>query len=233
MPSWLKNLLVILGILFLVFFYAGFQSYATKSIFIISLYEVITTLIGEVWKLVSTPTVFVAGLLFIILWNYRTKIETIFPALRELSAGGVSAKFDFTDILPSLPNSRLEPHDIALQDSSENLVREQIISHLGKRTSNLMLRLNDQSLTVDEFIDKIQEAKLFSSHIEGYDPQQRRHFYYGVFNAIWIYIRPFLIDISFEQNYHVAQLKLKPGVKELVEARLESIEQKERKNSNL
>ena len=78
-----KVLFLVALFIFLICAFAFFQAYVTKAQFIDSLDGIILIIIGEGWKFLSTPTIFISGLIFLFLWNFRDKIEKIFPSLEK------------------------------------------------------------------------------------------------------------------------------------------------------
>jgi hypothetical protein len=233
--SGLKPLWVSITVIVLIGGYSYFRSIATNINFIVAVDQILLVIIGEVWKFISTPTVFIAFLASILLWTFRENVRTIFPALRELSAAGISAKFDYPRDQPkdtilidvaSATGKLLPPNITKTQPSNqqdEQLFIKVIISRLAPETCNFLLDLDNKMLTTSGVTERIQTAGILSWWARKMPDENKKYYYQGVFRTLYSAIIIRLFDITITQDTQEAHFILKTDAKELLIARIQEL----------
>jgi len=236
MARWVRSVLLILGVLLIVSLYASFESYAIKSTFLAALYDVISSLVTEIWRFISTPTVFISVLVFALLWSFRARLDAMFPAIRKLTAGNVSAEFDYSQsrtpveaLIPSNPlvpvNARPNSRSSDVEATPDTITQASVVSFLRGPTCRVLLKADGKLLTVDEFIQIMDEEKAYERNIRNADKSEKFAFFLGAFRTLWMYVMPHLFSFETGDDLKVAHLHLKPGVRALIESRLADAEQ--------
>jgi hypothetical protein len=88
----------IIGFLLLIIGYSYFRSYIDQIKFIVALDKVISTIISEAWKLLSSPTIFIALIIVILIFLFKENLQKLFPAIKEIKAGSFSAIIDSSQL---------------------------------------------------------------------------------------------------------------------------------------
>ncbi|MBK9924351.1 MAG: hypothetical protein IPP66_03585 [Anaerolineales bacterium] len=222
----LRYFLSICGIFVLIFVYALFQAQALDTKFIVSLYTILSAIIYELWKLISNPTVFIALLILVVIRMFRENIENIFPAIKELSAGSLSAKFEFPEV--KFPLSNTTQSILDKTSEAENVVARRIIDTLGISSCNVLLKIDNLPLNVLEFISILSDEKLFSVNYEFYSKRVEiditNIYYDGILRSLWVYVIPHLMDKQYIEGNKIVRMNFKPGIRKLIKDHLQELE---------
>jgi len=224
----LKNISITIAILASVFIYAVFKSEVSKVTFLTSLDIIISNIIAELWKFVSTPTIFLGILAFILIWRFRNSIESIFPGLKEFKAGSFSALFEIPTDKDSSESINEKPR--IKTDKNEEILDEKIaertIGLLGKRTTRLFLDIDGKSFALKDLLNKLAESNLYESFLVSDDAKIREGFYAGIYRVMQTYVMRYLFVINLSEDGKIAHFKLKAGIREKIENRINQLENK-------
>ncbi|MCJ7584298.1 MAG: hypothetical protein MUO30_05955 [Anaerolineales bacterium] len=229
--TFLKTLLISIAAITLIAFYSYFHSIVSNVAFIVTLDQILSTIISELWKFISTPTIFIASLVIIILWLFRKNISAIFPAIKQIKAGSFSATIDYSDISKSVSESQTSSdvqNKIELTDEFLDVITRQF----GEKTWNFLLDIDDKILTLDDHVARYKKiAYLFEDEDsmnefeKAFGIDSLRIFYYGVFKMNGAAFRNLLFDVKISENLMSGSYTLKPKFRHKLEARLKEIEQ--------
>jgi len=226
----LKNSLIVVIVLGVILAFSFLESIVNKLDFIKSFEVVLSTMIREFWKFISNPTIFLCITAAFLIWKFRQSIESVFPNLKEVKAGMVTASFE-----PLPPqgtsyekNIKSTHKDTSINQkiSEDNASDVYIINILGKKSCHFYIDIDGKALTKAALLREIEEREMFSSQLKTDDPTKRNLYFNGVFNVLWSYFvfRLFTVDLSDDNK--TAHFNLKPGTREKLNDRLKYLEQK-------
>jgi hypothetical protein len=223
-----KNIRVIIAISILIILYSLFRSTASKITFIDAFDQVTSLILIEAWKFISTPTIFLGVLAFILIWSFRKSIESVFPGLKEFKAGSFSALFD-TPAIQSITQTRIDISGAEVANKQENqdeIIAERFIAAIEKTTCHFLLELDNKQFTVADAAAKLmnETSVLKSTASLLTDEDERLVFYAGVFRTLYDYVLPALFKINVSDNEKLARFKLKADIREKLEKRIFQLE---------
>jgi hypothetical protein len=222
-----KNIRVIIALSILIILYSLFRSTASKITFIDAFDQVTSLILIEAWKFISTPTIFLGVLAFILIWSFRKSIESVFPGLKEFKAGSFSALFD-TPAIQVITQTRSDisgAEFINEQEMQDEIIAERFITSLEITTCHFLLGLDNKQFTVFEVSTKMMnEAEVLKNTANLLmNEDEQLVFYAGVFRTLYDYVLPALFIINVSDNEKLAQFTLKAGVREKLEKRMDQL----------
>lgn len=84
---------------------SAYRTYIDHSPFLLSFDRLARAIVSETWKVLSTPTVFLAAILALVLIAYREQLAPLALGLREVTFGTFTAKFLARQALASAEES--------------------------------------------------------------------------------------------------------------------------------
>ncbi len=227
-------ILNIIGFLLLISGYSYFRSYIDQISFVVALDKVTSIIISEVWKLFSSPTIFIAILIVLLLVAFRENLLTLFPAIKEIKAGSFSAIIDYSQIgkMLSAKSSDLDlTKDLDTKKKKED-VQNYLVERLGKETLMFFLELDGKS---DEFSETLKIAEQF--HVGGkyldddslrkLDNASKKLYLLGNLIVLLKVMFPAFFDAHIDDNFEEGTRTLKDGLRSKMEMRLKILEQQE------
>jgi len=148
----------IIGFFLIIVGYSYFRSYIDQIGFVFALDKVISIIISEIWKVLSSPTIFIATLIVLLLISFRENLLKFFPAIKEIKAGSFSAIIDYSQIenLLSAKSNELESaKDLDTKKKKED-VQNYLLERIGKETLTFFLELDGNS---NEFSETLKTAE--------------------------------------------------------------------------
>jgi len=228
-----KSWFVTIAIILLISGYAYFRSVATNTAFLVSLDQTLLTIISEIWKFVSNPTIFIATLIAFTISLFRENLRSMIPSLTEVSGAGFLVKFN------SLPGDTGQ-NAKSLTEGNENLavdnrdiVIDNIVESLGSSAMvNLCLNLDTKTIKADELIEMIDNSGILKDNAPD-RKQNRSDFFSGVFATLNPTIFHYLFDMDISDDRLSAQFSLKPRAKERLLAKAKEIKGQSKKTSKV
>jgi hypothetical protein len=224
----LKNIGIILATLTLLFLYTLFRSIVSSITFLNAFDIVSSNIITELWKFISTPTIFLGLLAFILIWRFRNSIESVFPGLKELKAGSFSALFetpilqDSDQSITELPNKKIDKNEANLEEK----ILDRTIDSLGKKFIQFFLDVDGKSFTPDEIVRKLAEYKPYETFLISENERVRIGYYGGVYRAVLGHVMRKIFIINVHEDKKGSNFNLKAGIREKLENRLNMLETK-------
>lgn len=148
----LPPILVVLAIV------SAYRAYIDHKPFPLAFDSLITTIIGELWKVISTPTVFIATILGIVLLTYRRQLSPFISALREISVGSISAKLEperigiSSQLLTAIEDETPEDPNKATVSLS---TKQDVVSHLTEDFCLYLLKVANRPFPFSEHLDLV------------------------------------------------------------------------------
>ncbi len=210
-----------IALIILIFLYSLFRSLLDKTLFFVSLDFALSKLISSLWNFLSNPVIFIALLICFILFSSKTNLVNILASLREISAGGVSAKFEYSQSAisekPDLKSNTKREQKPSFDPNAYGLLLTQ---GLGKKTCDLYLFFDDKIAGPNDWLDQMKKSDFLSRYPEKYT---NRDFYMGYYRALESYQFRYLLDMKYSDDKNTAHIKLKPGVRQAIEKQLEKL----------
>jgi hypothetical protein len=215
-PNPVKTIALSISLGILVVAYSFFRSMASTISFVEAFDLVTVTLIDNLWQFISTPTVFLGTLAFIIIWRFRSRLDALIPKLSALKAGDYVAEFKFpasqdaTDPTPSSSGTASSFQETQVPAS----VTDWIVSRSGAKTSQLYLDIDGETISASDMIDRVARAGPYVAWGPAeMSARERRIFHQGQFAYIWTYALPALFVMVTAKDRSATSLALKPGVR--------------------
>jgi hypothetical protein len=211
----------VFSILIITFFiiYSFLRSEVDKTVFIVAFDKVLSTLLIELWKFVSNPIIFIALLVFFVLWIYKDNIVTIFPSIREIKAGSFSATLDFAKPEANI-NSKVQESNLPIKIDPIDFSQKILLEHIEVKWLKLLLDIDNKIITVNEFTELMQKLEIRFSNLslafKNGNPKLIYYFYYGMMITYLQFLVPTLLtqkDIEYARAYFT----LNSGIREKIE----------------
>jgi len=106
-------------------------------------------------------------------------------------------------------------------------VIEAVIKRLGEKSSKVLLKVDNLTLSVFDFVGILEEEKLFETDALRYKDEKidlTFAFYDGALKSFWTYVIPHLMNTERIDGGKLVRFNFKTGVKELIEAHLKELE---------
>lgn len=229
-------ILSIIGFLLLISGYSYFRSYIDQISFVIAFDKVTSIIINEIWELFSSPTIFIAILIILLLIAFKENLLTLFPAIKEIKAGSFSAIIDYSQIEKMLSSKTSDldlTKDLDTKRKKED-VQNYLIKRLGKETLMFFLELDGKS---DEFSEMLKTAEQFHIGIGGgylasdsfieLDVDSKRLYLLGNLLVLLNVTFPAFFDKHVDDNGEGTRT-LKDGLRNKMEMQLKVLEQREK-----
>ncbi len=137
---------------------SAYRAYIDDKPFLLAFDSLVTIIISEFWKVISTPTVFIATILGVVLLTYRKQASPFISALREISIGNISAKLEPERIgIASQLQTAIEerkPEDAGSATVSLS-TKEDVVAHLTQDFYLYLLKVVNRPLSFNEHLDLI------------------------------------------------------------------------------
>jgi hypothetical protein len=211
---------------------ALFRAVLDKIAYLIALDIVISTVIRELWKFITTPTIFIAILIAYVLWIFRKNIIAILPAIKEIKAGSFSATLDYA---PENKSGSTDDNSATVtidkyQTEYQTEAVDVIINELGEIACNIFLSFDEKVSSTDDWLNKFLEKDYLEfSSLTGISENDKRNVYIGVFKTLEAYIFDFLFSMKLSNDNNTAYITLLPGIREKLEARLQYLQNRSSK----
>lgn len=222
--------------------YSLFKSNVDSISYIKSLDLVLSIIIHEGWKFISSPSIFLTLVAAFFLWEFRDNILSMFPAIKEIKAGPFSASLNYAvqNSLIEIPNIEAQNTANQTNEAQEVSVKqnEEIINYIinrsGLRSCQLYLAVDKSSLTVNDWIRKMSEFEIYDSIIKTDDEKLRYQFYHGLFRGTEKYaIGKLFSNKRIDPESKALYFELLPTVREKIQFRYNELIAVIRKNDEV
>lgn len=215
-----KNRILTIIILIVPFIaYSWFRSVVSKIAFINVLDSLMSTVIVEIWKLISSPIIFVSLLVFILIWKFRNHIELMFPNVKEIKAGSFSALFEKTSLetdyqLLSPKSSKKDKNTI----EEDKVIAENLLEGASLQALQLFLYFDGKILSGNDLREKMLEQKIGTNAVENQGEKIQKIYMNGVLRAYIPYVLKKLFEFDYEDEAKTkAIFNLKKGLRKKIE----------------
>lgn len=131
---------------------SAYRTYIDHSPFLLSFDRLARAIVSEIWKILSTPTVFLATILALVLIAYREQLAPLALGLREVTFGAFTAKF-LARQTRALEEESVEQ---TIRTQAENAPRladstkREIVGNLSQETCLYFLQVANKPLPLEE-----------------------------------------------------------------------------------
>lgn len=222
---------IVLGIFGLFALAAWFRSYITHQQYLDNLYFLLAGTIKEIWKFVSTPTVFITVVVLFIVFIYREKILVALSHLRKVEVGSTKAEFEGLEkaLEQSIEQKKSIDTPIETEKTQDNNLRNRIIDNLEKGWIIFYLKYDGISIILEDAIyegafDDLIIGQL-RQRVTKYSKDDEAYFLPIIIT--WITLNFCLKDVLFTYSSGVNKsitMNLLPGIRELLKHRLDQLD---------
>lgn len=200
-------------LILLVIGYALLRSNIDHVSFLYALNAVLIKLGNRLWHLLSVPAIFIALLVFLLLWILNKPIGAVIKGTRG------SEHVQFPDVFrqPILRPVSVESLPTGKKNASEvsSTITRLIGQGIDPKAVQLMLEIDGIDVTKPYVLSKINALSLnFEEIPPNAGKVQKEAFYHGVFETLYGYLLPIFCTVETKNNDKVARFTLKPGVRE-------------------
>ncbi len=223
--SFLALIILIPVLILLVVGYAAIRSYLDRVSFLFALSIFLIKLASKLWHFLATPIVFIALLVFLLLWLFRTPISMAIKKRKGFDAAKFPDVFNQTIHPPVQENN--PPSNTKKTAKSNASETGQSISWLMEhgidaKAIQLLLDIDGQDITKLSLLSRIGELGINSAGLPPMaNETQKEAFYRGVYEALYSYVFPIFCSIEIKNDAGTACFALKPGVRERFSERLD------------
>lgn len=229
-----KNIILnIILFLFVVTGYSYFRSYIDQVKFIVALDSTVSLIIAELWKLASSPTIFISLIVVILILSFKENLLMIFPAIKEIKAGSFSAIIDYSK-LDKLLSTNLDgfesAKDINTKKKQED-VTNYLLDRLGKETLLFFLEIDGKPLEISQILkiaesNHVGENSMLDEDFKKLDSLSKFNYLLGNFVVLIKLTFPAFFYKNVDDDGEVTRT-LKEGIRTKIEARLKLLDLQE------
>lgn len=178
--------------------------------------DVLTALVSNIWKLVSTPTIILAVLVLVFLWPSRNKIIELLGRTESAELPG-GFKLNFANILKKIESTT--PSEIPLEVGETDLdFLGKLIEKLDNNTLNALYFLNKKAYPTAEWFSQLSCAILSSEQPS--KEYRSLNIFYGI--GIYSQLHPLNLFTVF-QDENTMKITLLPEVQKKIEDKLATV----------
>jgi hypothetical protein len=198
--------------------YSYLRSSVDHVTFLFALYTLLVKLASKLWHFLTEPVIFIAVLIFILLWLFRKPIIMLFPEIKGVK--GIKFTDNFSQPVITPVPEELSPTRKRSSGKGSAPETNPAIAWFREHGAyikliQLMVDLDGKEVTKSEVLSKIEELGLISEMIPSNAHQILKDtFYRGAFESLYDYIFPIFCSIERKNKDTVAGIALRPGVRE-------------------
>lgn len=147
-----RRITFLAAVVFLLALISAYRTYIDHSPFLLSFDRLARAIVSEIWKILSTPTVFLAAILALVLIAYREQLAPLALGLREVTFGAFTAKFLARQAL-ALEEESVEQTIRTQEENAPRLAdstKREIVGNLSQETCLYFLQVANKSLPLEE-----------------------------------------------------------------------------------
>jgi hypothetical protein len=226
----------IVGFIVMIAAYALFQSVVHSTTYLVTLDRVLSAAVGELWKFISNPTIFIAFVVGGALWTFRKNIQSILYAISEIKVGDFSTKID-REFIAKITKSEVQMSqavDLPKSKEKREDITDYLLSRLGKEILEFMLHLDGKRYELNEIFAKMKEhgiGKHYLGDYEGFSYEELFTYIFGSWLGISKIVFPVMYDVKIHDtdpdSFTTVEYHLKPGIYAKIHERLVALEKQQ------